>query len=1052
MSNNYLSQGVTILQKYLLMLVLVITGTVTASAANKGTTDWGEMKTNVAYEFDGLQSIYTGHFTAPEAGVLVVTSSSSDVITPYSDEAFETRMDYSYLRDSETGNAYYKLTLTAGQTVYFRYKSIGSGTNTLTFGDDASKKVAMVSSYPDAGSTVMCTKTSQIGFRFNTPVACDGVEIINGDFTKSLNAVVSSNSVYLNIMDDFYKLMNAGNLKAGDQFTIRVINVRNADEESDVLGDVTASFVCGKKPVALVDEGNFSTSHTFLSFWPKGKADGIFTLTFDGDLEPATAEGNPTKVTLTYGDNSSGAEASARYTENPAFTVEGNKLTIDLTGTERTPYSMLGTNTKYDVINFNVSRVRDAEGYPVYSASSGAIGSFSRSLPYETISVEANTEFTPANGESLKGEDNLEVFTTDYEKFTFDGVDFAYTLNGQTDTIRVTNYTATADADIEGAYSINIPVPEVIKTNADVKNVKVSFANLVAADGQDYSSKFSAVYDGFAVTSATYQANSASAAIDWVGGQLDTLMCGAQLTFAINKTTDEVGYMTYRIDDLNPDEGQESVIKVRSSIRYNEDAQQWQSEVYGNNNAKLYLGHSYQVTVDAYTNESDYSRYHKAPIGTYTFKFSGTSEPYIYSDVNIESISPKDSVITSAEDFKIVVKFDGLVKVIEGVTCIAGGAASKDDPFILTPTSPTEDGYSSEWALTLTEAQIKSQDGQQITVDIAAEDQDGRRVKGNRGFEETSITQIPFKLAYQGAELTLVSPEVGEDNVVTSLYEFVVSSEKPLMVSGYVAEDKAGVSEMLSRQFVKVAKVTPIYPDDVQEVVDYIDQYGYEAALEHFDKDTVRVNNAMNATTNQIRMTLEREITEAGTYTFSIPADYFCAGEGFDSDNSKAFEATFYIEESEEPVEYTLVTDPEDGSTVTSLKKIKLTFEGVEAVSNGSGMITVKKDGEQIARIDADFDWDEPENVMIITLPKEQTEAGVYTFEIPAEYFIDANGDPLNTEDIVLTYTIGSAEGINNATVNASSSKKVYTLSGVRVSGKLPAGVYIKGGKKVVIK
>lgn len=1052
MSNNYLSQSVTMLQKYLLMLVLVITGTVTASAANKGTTDWGEMTVGTAYQFDGLQSIYTGHFTAPEAGVLVVSSSSSDVITPYADEALETRIDYTYMRDTETGHAYYKLTLTAGQTVYFQYKSIGSGTNTLTFGDDAVKKIKVTSSYPDAGSTVMCTQNRQIGFQFNTPVACDGVQLVNGDFTKSLDAQISSNSVYLNIKDVFYDLMSKGSLKEGDNFTIRVINVRNADDETDVLGDVTASFVCGKKPVALVNEGNFSTTHKFLSFWPTGNADGIFTLTFDGELQPATAEGNTTKVTLTYGDNSSGAEASARYTENPAFTIAGNTLTVDLTGKERTPYSMLGTNTKYDVINFNISRVRDAQGYPVYSSASGTIGSFSRSLPYETISVEANTEFTPANGESLKGEDNLEVFATDYEKFEYDGVNFAYTLNDKTDTILVakSDITATADADMEGAYSITIPVPEVIKSNAAVKNVKVTFAGLKAADGQDYSSKFTAVYDGFAVTSATYQANNESAAIDWVGGQLDTLMCGAQLTFAINKTTDEVGYMTYRVDDLNPAEGQESVIKVRSSIRYNADANQWQSEVYGNNNAKLYLGHTYQVTVDAYTTESDYSRYHKAPIGTYTFTFSGTSEPYVYSDINIESITPQDSTIASADDFKIVVNFDGLVKMIEGATCIAGGAASEDVPFTLIPTTPTDDGYASQWTLTLSESQIKAQDAQQITVNIAAEDQDGHRIKGNHGFEETSITQIPFKLGYQGAEITLVSPEVGEDNVVTSLYEFVVSSEKPLMVSGFVAEDKAGVSEMLSRQFVKVAKVKPIYTDDVQEVVDYIDQYGYEAALEHFDKDTVRVNNAMNATTNQIRLTLEREITEPGTYTFSIPADYFCAGEGFDSDNSKAFEATFYIEEPDTPVDYTLVTDPEDGSTVTSLKKIKLTFEGLEAVGTESGKISVKKDGVEIASIDADFDWDEPENVMFINLPEEQTENGVYTIEIPEGYFVDIDYNYLPAA--TLTYYIGENTGINNATINASASKKVYTLSGIRVSGKLPAGVYIKGGKKVIVK
>ena len=43
------------------------------------------------------------------------------------------------------------------------------------------------------------------------------------------------------------------------------------------------------------------------------------------------------------------------------------------------------------------------------------------------------------------------------------------------------------------------------------------------------------------------------------------------------------------------------------------------------------------------------------------------------------------------------------------------------------------------------------------------------------------------------------------------------------------------------------------------------------------------------------------------------------------------------------------------------------------------------------------------------------------------------------------------ATGINNAKTDAKAGT-TYTLSGVRVSGKLPAGLYIKGGKKVVVK
>ena len=44
------------------------------------------------------------------------------------------------------------------------------------------------------------------------------------------------------------------------------------------------------------------------------------------------------------------------------------------------------------------------------------------------------------------------------------------------------------------------------------------------------------------------------------------------------------------------------------------------------------------------------------------------------------------------------------------------------------------------------------------------------------------------------------------------------------------------------------------------------------------------------------------------------------------------------------------------------------------------------------------------------------------------------------------------ADGISNATIATENGNEVYTLSGMRVNGKLAKGVYIMNGKKVVIK
>lgn len=1033
-----MTQGIQTFKKYVMMLVLVLTGSMAAHAAN--VIDLGVLETNKGYDIDS-KALYKGSFTAPEEGTLVVQSSNYDLLQPYNDEGLTDRINYTFLRDNNTGHGSYKLKLTKGQTIWLAYNGLNKATNTLTFGDDAAAKMALNEVLPAAHDTVMCTKTRQIAFRFNNPVACSRVEFINGNYTKRLDAQITKSSILLDIKETFYKFMKENNLKENDEFTIRLSGVRSAEDAENILGTdgiLETKFICGKKPVALLSEGNYSNDHKFLSFWPTGTPDGIFTLQFDGDLQVPTAEGYNTTAQLTYGDMST--EAAERYMENLDIKIEGSKLTIDLTGKDRTPYKMLGSNALYDNILFAISHVRDANGYPVYSSGSGSIGSFTRSMPYELVSVEANTEFTPANGESLKGVDNLEVFATDYKKFSFSGVKFTYTVNKETKSVVVTNYTATADDAIEGAYTINIPVPAEIKAGAS--NVMVSFENLVAADGKDHSAKFSAIYDGFTITSATYQADNESAAIEWAGADIPVLKSGAILKFAINQDTEHVGYMNYTITDLNPNEGDDAMIATTASILYNEETGEWESEIYGLNNTKTYLGHTYVVNVNAYETRADFDRYHNDPVGTASFTFNGSSEPYVYSDVNLASISPEDFNITSAKDFRIVAKFDGLVKVIEGVTCIAGGAASDDAPFTLTPTDPDEEGYSDEWTLTLEDYLLAQQTSQQITVNIAAEDQDGHRVQGNYRKEENSLFQYTFTLSYQGAELTLVSPE----ETVDSLKEFVVECEKALNISGYVADSEVVVYG--NRKSFGFASIEPVYAKEIQEVIDYMNNHSVQETIEKFGND--RYLEAMDTPATQMKLTLKETITEPGEYTLHIPADYFCAGEQFDSENTKEFNASFTIEEAVEPIVCELVTDPKNGSTVASLQHIVLTFKGVNEVGNGNGMISVKKDGEEIARIDAEIDFDLDMNQMVINLANALTEQGIYTFDIPAGYFLNENGDELPA--FTLTYGIGVETGINQVTTLNAAANKIYTLSGLRVNGKLVPGVYIINGKKVIVK
>lgn len=258
---------------------------------------------------------------------------------------------------------------------------------------------------------------------------------------------------------------------------------------------------------------------------------------------------------------------------------------------------------------------------------------------------------------------------------------------------------------------------------------------------------------------------------------------------------------------------------------------------------------------------------------------------------------------------------------------------------------------------------------------------------------------------------------------------------------------EAHVFDMLNTVDVPVVSATYVYDDpEVQEIADYINNASYEEAVAKYGQEAT--DKAYFATSNTMRLTLEEPIKAEGGYTLVIPAGYFTSGEQFDGVVSKSYEGFFTVKGEDVPVEVNYTTDPMNGSTVTSLGDVTIDFVDYETdgVGTGSGMITIKKNGEQIARVDAVGDDD---NWGKFTIPVNQTEKGIYTIEIPEGYFLDPEGN--NIPAITLEYGIGMATGINNAKTDAKAGA-TYTLSGVRVSGKLPAGLYIKGGKKVVVK
>ena len=1150
MSKHYLTQATKSFRSLFALCLLLVVGTLTAQADDIKTL--GALELDTPYEV-GMFTEGVGSWTATENGVLTVSSSGSYVLTPYSDEACTKQITVTNLKDSNY-HSYYNLDVTAGTTYYFKQNNfLGSATQTLTFSNV--KTLSYTGASLDAGSAVNCTANSQISVYFDNSVSCSGVSIVYGDNGKKpIEFNTGSTSVFFEVKDAIYNLMNKGELKEGDKFSFVLSGVTLRDDATVKAGEdgtVSIEYVCGAKPVALVSATNFDTTHVFRSFWTKGNADGLVTLTFDGPIKVLSND----RIKLTYGDFSSGAEASDRYYENPEYTVtEGGKvLTIDLTDKERTPASMLGISTIYDKMLLQVSNLVDLNNNPVYSTASGSKGSFTVQYPYEITNVNASVEFTPASGSSLADVDNVEIFATDYDKFSFSGAVFHYQYaDGGTGAVGYDkeDLIITADADIKGAYTIKVPVDETVK---NAKNVYLTLTDLKAANGKNYQSLFTAKYNGFTVQSMTYQASADAAPQEMIGAEMDSLVSEQPITIKTNYDNvvgnDSISYVGYSIEDLNPIEGDDAIIVSPTHIEnYDKDAQAWVGDVVGLGTTKLLIGHTYRIVVTGYQQIGKYyNMYKDIKVGSDTIYIYGTQADYVYSDVLLESVEP--TTITAADDFNLTVTFDGMVKIVEGSTCIAGGGNSDNMYFDTVEAVDGTDGYSNVWKLGLSESKAKSQEARYATVNIAAEDMDGHRVKGNFGDRATTITQQELFLAYNGADIT-VSPE--SESTVTSLSYFDVTAPSTIGM-GALATSEAYVLNRDTRTRVVVDSTALVYSESVQQIIDDSETLSEVEMQEKYGTywfDMIK--------TNTMRIFLKEEITEPGVYILNIPDDYFTSGTQFDSENTRAFTGYYYIDDTT-PVDGSFETDPENGSYVDKLGTISITFTNIDEISLGSGMITVSKDGEQIARIDAEIDWfvysranitvdytekgvytfDIPEgyfqdasgnalpavkltytigeaptlnftsdpangstvdelskiditltdyadddwdaptvtvddytikvmkdgkqvatatikndpsigNLLHMTLSETLTETGVYTIVVPEGVFVDGDSKPL--PGLTLVYGIGTPTGINNAKANANGKDIIYNLNGLRVNGKLPAGIYIVNGRKVVVK
>ncbi len=266
------------------------------------------------------------------------------------------------------------------------------------------------------------------------------------------------------------------------------------------------------------------------------------------------------------------------------------------------------------------------------------------------------------------------------------------------------------------------------------------------------------------------------------------------------------------------------------------------------------------------------------------------------------------------------------------------------------------------------------------------------------------------------------------------------------------------------------------YPSDTTAVTSLKEiqiQYstGLEIAEGKEDQITLTSSNGNTYTNNDftiktisngITITLSEEITETGTYTLSAPAGTFLLGQT--KQESDDFSVSFVV------ASYTLSFDPEDGTTLLPLDAFTVTCEaGLDPVLDDQdemGVLNVTRGGDLIAVAVPDQKnpiADEDGNIISysFTVMNKDNRSQTYPIDVNGTYVIEMGRGyfQLGPEKVLndlttCTYYIVDGTGIKDIDIDAtdSLSNEYFNLSGQRVTTPKKGGVYIIGGKKVVVK
>lgn len=697
-------------------------------------TDLGEIELGKTYEIEKYQPL-TGHFTASEGGKVLIEGENIGIFSDadYTNEIATTCTGYAslgitYTFDAESGTTYY---------LYTKFPMASKIRISMK------QELDFVNVEPAAGSSFSVSGTGTVNIQFNLPVTVGKASITANGTTARVGVSSSGSYISVDLATALTRWLENSTIKKGDEFTLTINDIKSTADESLYNGDgiYTVKYIAAGQPAQLL---KYDFPKIFKSYFAPGDPDGIATLTFDRDLQTEGAEAR-----ISYGDIE--AADGQFYMERLPVAINGAVATVDLTGKSRRVAEMIGSAAPQELINIQITGLRDTEGNFVQTTATGAAGSFSFNCNYlELPRIDVMADFFPAHGSSLADVDKLEIWISGLNGIRFNGFKFEYADGSETKSAVVNKNDCEFTPEEENSGTYIVAIPAEVKGKQDIT---VTLHELVSTDGIDHSNDVRAKYDAFVITYSSPD----------YGAELARLNNGDEILIETNylEKYPEM-FITYQIFDLDAAEGENSLIKPAAPLALNDDNYH-KAIVEGS--YRLVRGHRYNMEFTAWENEAAKNN-GAAEIGKATILLLGTSEPFQTSETRFVSITPSVSTVLKPTDNVFTLKFDGMVNIMAADAKILSGDAAPISFATLEPEEAVVDEnsgekYSNTWVLTADKDYMQNI-GPKMQISIRATDMNGNLVvdENETNPEESFVFIFNYDTTQSGLD-SVIAPENG---------------------------------------------------------------------------------------------------------------------------------------------------------------------------------------------------------------------------------------------------------------------------------------------------